>query len=417
MQSLWQNTHNHAFCLRLRLRLLRRFVLLFLPSLCVHIIPLLHLRFFCAECTYDHFNASSNCPCCNKTLGADDFLELVIADPSSSSQQGSLKTTFQSMFTKYSTSASAVSHREMCARILRSMDDDRRSVKFLFKQFVRETASNGARSGHLGTQVQQMTAEITQLKQAANAQHILQQKTVQDLQHKLSALAASCKQQQNKITERETQITQYREIFAQQSGAGLVPMSSHSVNSSGNPTSSGGGKRGRSPAVQHQLQPPMQGFVKQRQAHELAKQEQLNAITRGRSPFDRIGINGGGQITATPIRPAMMLVPGSSRRSDASTAIPSTPHTRDFTATGYRFMAASSSSGRPQQQTHHVDKQPRMSLAHSPSMAFAYNSTSRNLGHQHAQSHFSNQRGGLPPSSSRSSFQSTGNGGGYGGHR
>mmetsp|Transcript_4906 Transcript_4906/g.10835 ORF Transcript_4906/g.10835 Transcript_4906/m.10835 type:complete len:159 (+) Transcript_4906:340-816(+) len=35
---------------------------------------------FCEECTYSHFENSSQCPTCRRTLGENDFTELVVAD-------------------------------------------------------------------------------------------------------------------------------------------------------------------------------------------------------------------------------------------------------------------------------------------------------------------------------------------------
>lgn len=46
-----------------------------------------------------------------------------MADPASVTD--SLKTTFQTIFTKYDSTGEALSHQEMCSRLLKSVDDDR----------------------------------------------------------------------------------------------------------------------------------------------------------------------------------------------------------------------------------------------------------------------------------------------------
>lgn len=333
------------------------------------------------ECTYEHFNSCSVCPCCNKALGANDFLELVIAD--SSSQQdssSSLKSTFQGMFTKLSSSSRTISHKDMCARVLKSLDDNRRAVRFLLKQFVRETNSTGQRSGDLGRQNAQLQQELTEIKQSMNSERINHQKTTADLQHRMQALQSTNESLQTDIKKKEEQIAQYRCIFAAE-GQARMPSSSHS---------SGGGKRGQpSPGL-----PPMQGFVQQRQAQELAKQQALQQMTRGRTPFDtkgRLSINNhptssrhngsmvvppsssmgeGGVLSTTPI-----AIPRSGQSTGSAGSLglnmPPTPRIRDFTSSsGYRFHGSSAGGGA---YPHNKRARTPDFGGHSPTTAFAYN--------------------------------------------
>ena len=343
--------------------------------------PFLSLSHPAQECTYEHFNSSSICPCCNKTLGVNDFLELVVADASSSQQDssGSIKSAFQGMFTKLSSNSRIVSHKDMCSRVLKSLDDNRRTVRFLLKQFVRETNTKGQHSGDLGRENARLQQELTQLKQSMNSERINHQKTTADLQHRMQALQSTNESLQVDLKKKEEQVAQYRGIFAAE-GQARMPSSSHSG-------SSGGGKRGQpSPGL-----PPMQGFVQQRQAHELAKQQALQQMTRGRSPFDNAGhhptssrppsmvvppsssMRGGGVLSTTPI-----AIPRSSRSTGSAGSsglnLPPTPRIRDFTSSsGYRFHGRSSSSGGGA-YPHKRARTPN-SRGHSPATAFAYNNS------------------------------------------
>lgn len=139
---------------------------------------------FSSDCTYNHFNSNSNCPSCGKGLGADDFMELVVADPSTATQE-STKNTFQTMFTKFSTSSKSLSYQEMCTRFIRSMDDCHRAARFLMKQFVSDSNNQGQRSGDMGRAYEKIKEENTQLKQAANTKDIRYQQMESNYQNRV----------------------------------------------------------------------------------------------------------------------------------------------------------------------------------------------------------------------------------------
>lgn len=177
------------------------------------------------ECTYEHFGSNEACPSCNKTLGQNDFLELVISEPTAASQQ-TTKTMFQNLFTKITPGTETVICRDNVSRGLRVLDDGRRAMRFLFNQFLNETNSLRRDLAEANSKVGQMATQIQML--------------------------------QSKLNERDSEVARLRHIAA--SASPLPPSSSHSA-------SSGGGRRGRyTPVIEAgsargSVPPPLQGFM------------------------------------------------------------------------------------------------------------------------------------------------------------
>jgi hypothetical protein len=239
---------------------------------------------FTIECTYSHFNSSSTCPVCQKTLGANDFLELVVADPSPATEE-TLKNTFQTMFTKYSSASNVLGHQEMCSRLMKSFDDDRRAVRFLLKQFVLESKSAGRQSGSIERAYEELKKEYTHMKQAVSSQRIQTEQAIVDLRHRVQALTGTVQEQQKKIDEKDKQISQFQRMCGEGLGRGLS--SSNSLGSgSGRDNVHSSRDRGTSPA------PPMPGFVIRKQAQEHAKEQALHDISRSRGPPNISGEDG-----------------------------------------------------------------------------------------------------------------------------
>lgn len=115
------------------------------------------------DCTYDHFGADSNCPCCRKEATEEDFMELHIADPSmDKSAKKETATCFQNMFTKHSTSARAVSQADAVRHLMKSVDDNSRMMRFLVKQLVMASTSHGARSVENGRACARFKDEVSE---------------------------------------------------------------------------------------------------------------------------------------------------------------------------------------------------------------------------------------------------------------
>jgi hypothetical protein len=363
---------------------------------------LLLLTSILSECTYEHFNQSSSCPTCSKKLGAEDFMELVIADPSASTTEA-VKNNFQTIFTKCTKSNNAISHQEMCQRLLKNLDIDRRAVRFLMKQFVNDVNNQGQKSGSIGRAYEVLKQENTQLKQASSSQRLQMEQTIADLQHRVQALNGTVQGQQKKLSDKDKQLTRFRELY-EADGMARIPSSSHSQSS--------GGKRGHSNMVnsssrhqqqQHQqqeqqhAQPPMQGFVMQKQARERAKEQALGEFTRRGPVVARPMTNESSLLTPMqlPRRPLSTGSLGSAsgqghqqhqhhhQHHHQHPTVPSTPRIRDLSSSnGYVFTSSASGrrpgngnsgSGHPMQQQQHGSKHPRRTTDSPSSGGFAFN--------------------------------------------
>jgi hypothetical protein len=296
-------------------------------------------------------------------------MELVIADPATSANE-TVKNSFQTIFTKCTKSSNAISHSEMCQRLLKNLDTDRRAVRFLMKQFVNDVNNQGQRSGNVVRAFESLKKEHTQLKQASSSQRLQMEQTIADLQHRVQALNGTVQEQQKKVQDKDKQLTQFRELY-QAEGMARVPSSSHSQSS--------GGKRGGSSHMashhhqqqqqQQQQQPPMQGFVMQKHARERAKEQAQGEFTRGKGP-----IIGGRPRTNESLMTPMQLprrpLSSGSAVSDLQ-SVPNTPRIRDLSSSnGYVFT-----SGPASRSGHHAapngNKRPRHESPSGGGFAFS----------------------------------------------
>jgi len=140
---------------------------------------------FTLDCTYSHFEHSSQCPTCRKTLGDKDFTELVVADASNGATDIA-KSSMQAMFSKKN-SGGYLSHSELCRSLIRQIDASKQNTKFLLKQLLVETHKQArCNAGALRVQ-EQLRMENTQLKQTVSSQRLQYEQTINDLQNKLKA--------------------------------------------------------------------------------------------------------------------------------------------------------------------------------------------------------------------------------------
>jgi len=199
----------------------------------------------------------------------------------------------QKIFTKYSSNSPYLSHQEMSARLLRSLDDERRIVKFLLKQCVVSNNSAMLRAGQVGRAYEELKAEHTKLQQALNSERIQNEQTIADLQHRFQAVNGTQQELQKKLYEKDKQIVQFRQLL--DGGRSLPPGSSHSNASSRDlhhPHHSQQQQQQRHPmggsSSAHSLgsggaPPPMRGFAENKKRQEQAKQANLEQYTRSRT--------------------------------------------------------------------------------------------------------------------------------------
>ena len=233
----------------------------------------LHCRV--VECTYVHFQASSNCPVCRKTLGANDFTEIVVADPPSTSKKDRVKGAFQAIFVKSSAASNELMFEEICNRVLHRNKDRRRTLRFVMKQFVLSNMGLTQRMGSMGCGYQKLQQEHTKLQQTVNNQRLQQEKLIADLQHRVQSLTTSNQDLQAKVDEKDRQIQQFRSLYAED-GERRVPSIHHAIPGSSHSTGSSSQGRNAPP-------PPMQRVVDNKMRQEQTRHANLDAMTRSRN--------------------------------------------------------------------------------------------------------------------------------------
>jgi hypothetical protein len=233
--------------------------------------------FLPTECTYSHFQSSPNCPSCNRILSENDFTELVVAEPSAKQSLA----TFQNIFTKQNSQAQSLSFQDLCANIMRRNDDLRAGTKFLMKQFLLESSKQNARSGQTVKLLNKLKEENTSLKQVQNTQRMKYEQAIETLQQQLHST-------QKKMDEKEQQLLQFRRLH----GASRAPESPRS--GAGGPRRVSGAGMGTPSSFQQPPQPPIQGFMVQKEAQERAKQRVLES-PQYRRPIIGGGGGGGGR--------------------------------------------------------------------------------------------------------------------------
>jgi hypothetical protein len=216
------------------------------------------------DCTYSHFNSSSNCPVCNKVLSERDFMELVVADPPSTGAPANSKTSvFQNLFTKQNGKTRVMSFQDLCARTLRLQDDTRAGSKFLMKQFLIETSKQSQRFSQILRALEGLKQEFTTLKQTHNTSKIRYESVIEKLQTQLSSA-------QKKLEDKDRQLYQFRKIHD--------TMTPESPSKHPHPPLGGEQSRrvsnGSSSHVvpgSRQHAPPMPGFMIQKEEQERAR--------------------------------------------------------------------------------------------------------------------------------------------------
>jgi hypothetical protein len=308
-------------------------------------------------------------------------MELVVADPSTATSSKNVN--FQSLFTKQNASSGSLAFQDICMRLLKQNDDLRSGTKFVLKQFMLESSQVGQRSFQMLRTLEALKQENTTLKQAHNSQRIRMEQAVEDLQQKLSSA-------QKKLEEKDRQLMQFRQLHN--------TMTPASPRGNGRPSSgeprhvSGDGQQ-----QQRSMEPPLQGFMMQKEANERAKQLALEQPQRtpllGATSNHHHNPHHSGRPLSGGAHPSYMMAPATHHQ------IPQRPYStdsggsggnsgirRDLTSSsGYVFSGSSSSQ--QQVSKRHRGQPPPPGGIHpsnarsmSPSQAFGSHGTSSAAG-------------------------------------
>jgi hypothetical protein len=286
------------------------------------------------ECTYQHFEQSSHCPICQKTLTENDFTELVVADATNSSADIT-KTSLQALFSKQSKTSnlkgSGLPYSDLCFSLIRQIDVVKQSTKFLLKQLLMNSNSQSRKVAVVFRHNEKLKSDMTLLKQGQSTQRIQYEQVNNDLKNRLNARESRIQELNAKLAEKERMIEQFQRLHSGHgssggggNGGGLgsvsvsasasashpkghshstasvsgqsyhqIPPSTSASNrhhgdrrSRGGGDGNGGGIMDRHRNNSHQLssgssiasttagvEPPLKGLMMQRQAHQIAQQQ------------------------------------------------------------------------------------------------------------------------------------------------
>ncbi|CAJ1961431.1 unnamed protein product [Cylindrotheca closterium] len=258
------------------------------------------------------------------------------------------------MFTKQNPKSQSLALQDVCANLMKRNDDLRASTKFLMKQFLMESTKQNAKSGQAMKLLDKLRKENLALKQSQNSQKMMYEQTIEKQRQQLHSL-------QKKLAEREEQVMQFRS-YHESNMRSQSPQGPRRVSGAGLPQSSSRGPP----------QPPIQGFMIQREAQERAKQQKLETPQR-RRPI--MGSQSGGynqhhhQSQQGRFPGDSSISPGGIRNITAATS---------FSFSGGQTKMRSSSSGGASPSQAFLSKPPgSYSRSQSPSSAFQNQSYAR----------------------------------------
>ncbi len=181
------------------------------------------------DCAYSHFSKNKNCPSCKRTLGNDDFKELMVLQPPPFKK---LKTSiYKQVFVKTSRKARYLNGGHVWNQIWRQHSMCRQGLRFAMRQLMKDNKAQNKRAFNIHRTLKAMKGnqnlvkgESTQLKTALEG-------------YKQQLVVAK-----QKIDEKDRQLAQFRKMVESRSSS-----SSHSDNSQRKYLSggeiSGGGQR------------------------------------------------------------------------------------------------------------------------------------------------------------------------------
>ena len=258
------------------------------------------------ECTYSHFEQSSECPTCRRRLGENDFTELVVADSNGSDIA---KSNMQTLFSKKSSSG-CLHYSDVCQSLIQQIECSKQSTKFLLKQLLVESHRAGRTSMAAARTHESLRTENTQLKQANSTLRLQYEQTINDLQNKLKA-------RESTISEMNHMLNNFQKIHGVRGGGGVAPHMVPNSSSASVTTGQGSG-------------PPLRGLIAQREANMKAQQNTLNGA---KLPFMN-------SMNANRNKSPANFRPFSSSNSSCSGSI--APRVRDLTAnSAYHFTGIS----------------------------------------------------------------------------
>ena len=244
----------------------------------MHLNKLNLTNFFFKECTYSHFEKSSQCPLCSRKLSENDFTELVVADANSATFEIG-KTSLQALLSKSNqnisndSSCKALPLSDMCVSLIRQYDVNKQSTRFVLKQLLMNINIEG-RKFLASMQVNEtLKNEITNLKQAHATQRLQYEQLHNDMKNRLTARESTIQELNNALEEKEKLLEQFRRLH----GSMVVPTP---IDASAMTRIDHGSHDIAHHHIPSSAEPPLKGLLMQRQAQHVAQQQAFASSNR-----------------------------------------------------------------------------------------------------------------------------------------
>jgi len=171
------------------------------------------------DCVYDHFQQSSQCPSCGKVLGADDFMDLCIAE-APVNPIPEFKTMFQKVFTKgpHSTGSQYLNYMDACLKALEMQNSSKKVTQFVFQQLCLVANKSGRSSGRLQESYDRLRNELTQLQQSASTQRMEAEQAMATAENRYQTLHQKLTDSYNKNKELLEQVEFFRQQIPKRHG-------------------------------------------------------------------------------------------------------------------------------------------------------------------------------------------------------
>ena len=324
-------------------------------------------------------------------MSENDFTELVIAQAHSSTDIA--KSSLQALFSKHSqssTTSKALPLSDLCFSLVRQIDVMKQSSKFLLKQLLMDSSSSNRKNILLRRHIENMQNEVTQIKQQHSAQRLQFEQIQSELQQKLAAREATNRELNEKIKTQQKMIKQFQQFHNDRSLHTSSPrISTHDRMSHSIPLSTGNesihtdinSHGGSSNGIYHQLQrnhdnksfePPLKGFMRQKEAKKIADQQAYNNLLRNPgATLKSRRVSNGSSATKTysqQIQNHYTTRPYTGTSTDSHSS--SAPRIRELSSTtGFNFTGSSTSS--THHHNRHINKRRKPSTPNSSSSYYS----------------------------------------------
>lgn len=196
-----------------------------------------------------------------------------------------LQAGYQTLFTRLSSKMQgALPLSDLCYSAIKQLDASKQSIKFVLKQLLLESTNAKKKIFSLQRAHEQLKKEATKWKQSHSTEKLQLEKINNELQQRLQSRDATIRELNEKLAEQERMLNQFQKLHGPQNSLGRSQIT-NSANAAGITSSRSfhqfNDERGQQQS-QRLSQPPLQGFIMQKEARDQQRQESYTAARQPR---------------------------------------------------------------------------------------------------------------------------------------